>query len=353
MVYEITRDYINMGNSRSGQKIEQVKFIVSHSTGNPGSTAYANRNYFNSRQPSSSAHTFIDDKYILEIIPLNEKAWHVLYQKTRDNQLFGADANDAAIGVELCYGGNINFNGAYSRYVWYHAYLCKKFTLNPSKHIVSHQTLDPERRTDPLNAFRLYGITWEQFISDVTRALQNFDTQPQSPPGTGQGNKPPTQGPSVKLPLKQGDRGSFLKTVQEDLIRVGFPLPRYGADGVFGEETEQAVMAFQRRYGLHVDGIIGRETLTKLNEVVKQKLYHEDFPLPNKVLKTGAQGEDVKMVQRALKQLNFNPGTIDGIYGSKTEDAVRRFQSMYAALEDDGIYGPNTRKYMQMELQNN
>jgi len=172
-MYEITRDYIRMGNSRSGQKISRVRFIVSHDTGNPGSTAYNNQTYFNNQQPSASAHTFIDDKYILEIIPLNEKAWHVQYNKPKDNQLFGADANDAAIGVELCWGGSINFQEAYKRYVWYHAYLCKTFNLQPRQHIVSHKTLDPQRRSDPDNALKRYGITWSQFINDVQKEFNN------------------------------------------------------------------------------------------------------------------------------------------------------------------------------------
>ena len=172
-MYEITRDYIRMGNSRSGQKISRVRFIVSHDTGNPGSTAYNNQTYFNNQQPSASAHTFIDDKYILEIIPLNEKAWHVQYNKPTDNRMFGADANDAAIGVELCWGGNINFQESYKRYVWYHAYLCKTFSLQPKKHIVSHKTLDPQRRSDPDNALKRYGITWSQFINDVEKEFNN------------------------------------------------------------------------------------------------------------------------------------------------------------------------------------
>jgi N-acetylmuramoyl-L-alanine amidase len=347
VAYEITRDYISFGNARSGEKLEEVKFIVSHSTGNPGSTAYENRNYFNHRQPSASAHTFIDDRYILEIIPLDEKAWHVLYSTPTDNRMFGADANDAAIGVELCYGGNINFTEAYNRYVWYHAYLCRKFNLSPSKHIVSHKTLDPKRRTDPFDAFSLYGITWDSFISDVIRILES--SQPRKKGGKNQASQVPST--SLHLPLKIGDRGPFVKKIQEDLIRAGFPLSKYGADGIFGEETKGAVMAFQKRYGLHVDGLVGRETLTKLTEVAKSKRNNEEIPLPNKVLKRGDTGEDVKMVQRALKHLNFDPKYIDGIYGKKTEDAVRRFQSMYAALKDDGIYGPNTRKFMKRELQ--
>src|SRR5690606_15685100 len=126
--------------------------------GNGASTAYNNRTYFNREQPSASAHTFIDDKYILEIIPLLEKAWHVRYNVPQDNYIFGADANDVAIGVELCWGGKINFQEAYNRYVWYHAYLCRTYGLDPRTKIVPHSKLDPGRKTDPdKNAFAKNG----------------------------------------------------------------------------------------------------------------------------------------------------------------------------------------------------
>ncbi len=76
---------------------------------------------------------FIDDKTILEIIPINEVAYHVRYGVPTDNDLYGYDANKAAIGVELCYGGDVNFWEAYNRFTWYHAYLCQNFGLNPKK----------------------------------------------------------------------------------------------------------------------------------------------------------------------------------------------------------------------------
>jgi N-acetylmuramoyl-L-alanine amidase len=345
MKYEIIRDYIRIGNSRSGQKISKVSFIVSHSTGNPGSTAYGNRHYFDTQQPPASAHTFIDDRYILEIIPLDEKAWHVRYNSPADNQLYGKDANDAAIGVELCYGGKINFKEAYDRYVWYHAYLCDKFGLNPLEHIISHMKLDPKRRTDPINALRPEGISWSAFLEDVKEAYDEYFKSK-----TIKRDQPKTKGSTVTLPVGKGDRGQFVKEIQEDLIAAGFELPRYGADGTFGDETENAVMRFQKRYGLKVDGLVGPQTLTKLQQVVTHRKYADDFPLPDGIWKKGDTGEEVKMIQRALKHLNFDPKSIDGIYGELTEDAVRRFQSKYAALKDDGIYGPNTRRYMRMEL---
>ncbi|WP_346726709.1 peptidoglycan-binding domain-containing protein [Bacillus suaedaesalsae] len=142
-----------------------------------------------------------------------------------------------------------------------------------------------------------------------------------------------------------------MREVQQDLIQAGFPLPRFGADGAFGNETEVAVMRFQRKYGLRVDGLVGTNTLNKLNQVLSEPRPATEFPLPTRVLRNGDRGEEVKQVQRALKQINFDPGAIDGIYGSNTENAVRRFQSMYAALADDGVYGPNTRRYIQLELE--
>jgi peptidoglycan hydrolase-like protein with peptidoglycan-binding domain len=351
MTYEVTRDYIKKGNSRSGSQINEVRFIVSHDTGNPGSTAYANRNYFNNVQPSASAHTFIDDKYILEIIPLAEKAWHVRYNVTTDNRLFGADANDAAIGVELCWGGSINFNEAYKRYVWYHAYLVDLFDLNPDKDIVAHSTLDPERRRDPQNALQRYGISWSQFLSDVKETYQRLFTTDQELKENNTPVPPEVKGVAVKLPLGIGDKGQFVKEIQQQLIRAGFPLPRFGADGHYGTETEMAVMRFQRQYGLRVDGLVGPVTLDKLNQVLSTTRPVQEFPLPTGVYREGSQGEEVRQIQRALKQINYDPGPIDGIYGSRTTNAVRRFQSMYAALADDGVYGPNTRRYILLELE--
>ncbi|WP_255301656.1 peptidoglycan-binding protein [Bacillus sp. AFS040349] len=191
------------------------------------------------------------------------------------------------------------------------------------------------------------------FIEDVSEALANFNgtvtvnPQEQSEPRP----TPVVKGTSVTLPIGEGASGSFVRDIQQQLIRAGYRLPRYGADGVYGEETENAVMRFQRRFNLAVDGLVGPNTLSKLQQVNQQRISAPDFPLPSGVLRRGSEGEGVRQVQRALKQINFDPGQIDGIYGPRTEDAVRRFQLMYAALADDGIYGPNTRKYIRMELE--
>lgn len=66
--------------------------------------------------------------------------------------------------------------------------------------------------------------------------------------------------------LRRGDSGSAVKKVQEALIVLGIPVPRVGAGGVFGDETELAVRSYQEARGLKVDGVIGPETIGSLDE---------------------------------------------------------------------------------------
>jgi GH25 family lysozyme M1 (1,4-beta-N-acetylmuramidase) len=68
--------------------------------------------------------------------------------------------------------------------------------------------------------------------------------------------------------------------------------------------------------------------------------------LPNVVLRRGDKGENVKALQEALNKLHFNCGTPDGFFGTKTLDAVKRFQMVHDAYHVDGIYGARTRGAM-------
>ena len=71
------------------------------------------------------------------------------------------------------------------------------------------------------------------------------------------------------------------------------------------------------------------------------------YPLPNGVYSRRAHGNRslnaVKQIQRALNAANFKCGKVDGYYGAKTEDAVRRFQMVHDAYNVDGIYGKRTK----------
>jgi uncharacterized protein (TIGR02594 family) len=60
--------------------------------------------------------------------------------------------------------------------------------------------------------------------------------------------------------------------------------------------------------------------------------------VPDKILKKGDKGNDVKKLQDALKQLNLNVGTSDGDFGSRTESAVKLLQSMGSNVPITGVF---------------
>ncbi len=68
--------------------------------------------------------------------------------------------------------------------------------------------------------------------------------------------------------LKKGMKGQDVIALQELLLQLGYQLPKYGADGDFGSETENAVKAFQKKIGVKVDGKYGDETHAALMDAV-------------------------------------------------------------------------------------
>lgn len=64
--------------------------------------------------------------------------------------------------------------------------------------------------------------------------------------------------------LKKGNRNEQVRNLQRLLLARGYNLGRYGADGDFGDKTLAAVKAFQKNKGLAVDGIVGKNTWSKL-----------------------------------------------------------------------------------------
>ena len=70
---------------------------------------------------------------------------------------------------------------------------------------------------------------------------------------------------SVRLPLlKKGSEGAAVHSLQVLLLEKDYKLPKYGADGDFGEETETALKAYQKANKLEVDGKCGANTWAAL-----------------------------------------------------------------------------------------
>lgn len=188
--YPILARYLTAPSKRRAGLLmrQKVRFLVVHDTGNSGSTAAGNVSYYQSSRNalSASAHLFVDDRQILECVPAltgpPEKAWHVLYSITEDNRRYGCNSNDAAIGVEYCFGPNINADEAYRRFVWVLAYACWKFKLDPARDIVGHHILDPARKTDPKTGLARSHRSYAQLLLDVPAAYARYTGQAAAAP---------------------------------------------------------------------------------------------------------------------------------------------------------------------------
>lgn len=67
----------------------------------------------------------------------------------------------------------------------------------------------------------------------------------------------------------------------------------------------------------------------------------------SKQLQKGAKGEDVKQLQLALNSRGFNVGIADGVFGAKTEDALKAFQKSLN-IEATGVLGPWVAEQLKM-----
>ena len=74
-------------------------------------------------------------------------------------------------------------------------------------------------------------------------------------------------------PLNGGAKGDGVRLVQQALVELGFSLPvsykKFGSpDGVYGSETKGVIRDFQRGESLGVDGIAGKNTMSRLDELL-------------------------------------------------------------------------------------
>jgi len=162
-------------------------------------------------------------------------------------------------------------------------------------------------------------------------------------------------------PLRLGEAGNEVRFKQVQLNRISrnYPaIPKINpVDGVFGQETEAAVKAFQQIFNLTPDGIIGPATWYKIvriyngvkrlseldSEGVSAEEISKEYP---GFLRTGDTGRNVRNLQYFLAVVGEFYDTvpqieITGVYDSATEAAVRAFQAAYG-LPVDGIVGIDT-----------
>lgn len=152
--------------------------------------------------------------------------------------------------------------------------------------------------------------------------------------------------PSTYKTLKRGSISDAVAALQSRLITLGYLTGK--ADGNFGKQTEKAVIAFQKKNGLKVDGIAGTATQTRLYdpaakkaaEKPEQKKEEKTVEIP-KTLRKGDSNEAVRTMQEKLIDLGFLSGKADGKFGIMTYQALVAFQKVNN-LDPDGIAGSKT-----------
>lgn len=131
-----------------------------------------------------------------------------------------------------------------------------------SPHYVTEQVINLEAKSS--EGYDLISY-WMRYIGD----------RKEHPPDEAPTEDEPNEKPEDTFPeekevvlrvrqLRKGMSGGDVKTLQRLLFADGYSVGRCGDDGDFGDETEEAVLKYQRDHALDQDGIAGINTLTAL-----------------------------------------------------------------------------------------
>lgn len=122
-----------------------------------------------------------------------------------------------------------------------------------------------------------------------------------------------------------------VKELQELLMRSGYDLPYYGADGDFSRETEKAVEKFQKDHGLPVTGVVDEATWNALKNTLN---YTDTLSKGNPSNKTHVVKELQELLIKNGYELPYYGA--DGDFSRETEKAVKKFQKDHG-LPETGV----------------
>lgn len=275
---EIRKKFLTKNECYIAGKKQTVKGVLWHSTGanNPKLSRYIpddgnlgpNRynNHWDQPRPGKRqvcVHAFIGkDKngevQIYQTLPFDIEAWGA-------GKGTKGSANDGYIQFEICEDDLKDpayFEAVYRAGVVLTAHLVKTYGLpinstTITDHSGAYKLGLASNHSDIMHWFKIYGKTMESVRSDVRAILD---------PGTPAPAKPapaPEKAPSVPI-LKYGSKGTAVRDLQADLIKIGFGPSDGLVDGSYGAKTREAVTKYQKAKRLQVDGIAGPETQASL-----------------------------------------------------------------------------------------
>lgn len=162
----VRKDYLTVNEwSRPGTPLEEIRGVVIHYVGNPGTTAEANRNYFESLSSGdegvyASSHFIVGlEGEVLQCIPLTEIAYA------------SNSRNDDTVSIEVCHPDETGeFSPVtYDRVVELTAWLCETFRLDPETDVIRHY--DVTEKLCPLYYVE-HPEAWDAFRTDVADAME-------------------------------------------------------------------------------------------------------------------------------------------------------------------------------------
>lgn len=162
------------------------------------------------------------------------------------------------------------------------------------------------------------------FAISGQEALFGSDVPAESSGGAASAGIDNTSYPTLRPGDRDGDDSTaYIVFMQNRLIELGYLSD--SANGTYGENTEKAVLAFQRNNNLPETGVADSET--------QRKLYSDISTLVLSTSEDTDFGGDLTRIQTILGLWGFYGGKIDGLTGSGTSNAIRDFKH-YMIMQD-------------------
>lgn len=308
------------------------KYIVNHETDNYSKGAGA-RNHakaqFNGNLGDTSVTFYVDDKEIYQCLELNDGPWSV------GDANYGVITNWNNISIEICVNPDSDYNTARKNAAELNKYLLEQYGWGMDR-VKRHY--DATYKTCPRKMIQNPNL-WKEFIQWINTGDTSIEVDH---------NKP-----IYVATIEQSKNfiGNRAKDVQAKLISLGYDLGCWGANGIWGEYSYNALLKFQKDNGLNPDGYCGHATTAKLNKLYENK---GESKLLNECkkhkLNYGDKGTYVTLAQAAMKVLGLYGGPVDGYYGPSKE--VGSFYQAVIALNkklgfnDDSQLGPACWTYI-------
>ncbi len=130
-----------------------------------------------------------------------------------------------------------------------------------------------------------------------------------------------------------------------NISRAFGEIPLLIPDGIYGEETEKTVLAFQKKQGLTENGVIGYETWTQIVNENERAVFFSSDTLPlgqiseeKLPLRRGMKDDVIFHLKTMLLYLgrkhgNFNEVTVGDEYDEETEKSIRQWQRVIRTEE--------------------